>query len=83
MQNRIVEKSKSHYISHAHSDKDLDEDQLIGASVMYLEYFDDDPRALLDNENAVVDAGDNNFANLVELTTTDAVDNCVECEFVS
>jgi hypothetical protein len=50
---------------------------------MYLEYFDDDPRALLDNENAVVDASDNNFANLVELTTTDAVDNCFECEFVS
>jgi len=49
---------------------------------MYLEYFDDDPRALLDNENAV-DASDNNFANLVELTTTDAVDNCFECEFVS
>jgi len=49
---------------------------------MYLEYFDDDPRALLDNENAV-DASGNNFANLVELTTTDAVDNCFECEFVS
>ena len=62
------------------------------ATVMYLEYFDDavavESRALLDNENAVVDADDNNFANVVEWTTTmttNAVDNlnCVECEFVS
>ena len=62
------------------------------ATVMYLEYFDDavavESRALLDNENAVVDADDNNSANVVEWTTTmttNAVDNlnCVECEFVS
>ena len=55
-----------------------------GATVMYLEYaVAVESRALLDNENAVVDADDNNFANLVDLTTTNAVDNCVECEFVS
>jgi hypothetical protein len=91
MQNRIKKKAKS-YISHAYSDKDPDEDQLSDATVMYLEYFDDavavEPRALPDNENAVVDADDNSFANVVELTTTmttNAADNlnCVECEFVN